>query len=180
MQGKDFPKSMFVFRKYSAIYKDLFVIEKKRIVAKLGRNILVEHIGSTAIDNLGGKNILDIIMGFKTAKPDNFKSIIEGLGYIFVERSVRSHLRLFFYRYIVYKGHRIRIHLHATKYGNKYWRERLAFRDYLRRHKDKAIEYAEVKKRAAKLAKGNKKVYQREKDLFTNAITRAAIIESKD
>lgn len=44
---------------YNNDYPKLFEIEKSRII-KVLNNVRVEHFGSTAVPNLGGKGYLDI------------------------------------------------------------------------------------------------------------------------
>ena len=55
--------SKYVFKKYSSIFPDLFNKEKDRIELHLKTDLAIEHIGSTAVCNLGGKGIIDIAIG---------------------------------------------------------------------------------------------------------------------
>lgn len=56
----------YVFRPYDPIFPKLFIKEKNRLKKFLGRTVLIEHVGSTAIPGLGGKGIIDIAI----AAPD--------------------------------------------------------------------------------------------------------------
>ncbi len=73
---------VYVFRKYSTVYRDFFRLEKRRLAA-LGTGLSVEHIGSTAVSGLGGKNILDIAIGCREGLSKT-KKALEGLGYEFM------------------------------------------------------------------------------------------------
>ena len=52
----------YVFRDHSPKYKSFFEFERKKI-AKILLKAKVEHVGSTAISGLGGKGIIDIMIG---------------------------------------------------------------------------------------------------------------------
>lgn len=88
-------KDKYVFKNYSAIYSHAFSREKPKLYAGLGReNVVIEHVGSTAVPGLGGKNILDIIVGLKKGKREAVKRKICELGYDFVS-TAGSRNRLF-------------------------------------------------------------------------------------
>ena len=53
----------YAFRPYDPLYKDFFKEEKRRIVRLLGSGVAVEHVGSTTISTLGGKGVVDIVIG---------------------------------------------------------------------------------------------------------------------
>ena len=77
IRGKD----KYVFKSYSAIYARAFKIEKPKLYAGLGsENVAIEHMGSTAVPGLGGKNILDIIVGLRKGKRQRAKMKIRELG----------------------------------------------------------------------------------------------------
>lgn len=162
---RNFPKKMFKFEKYDDSCRLLFQKERRRLSLNLGKDFVIEHIGSSAVPGLGGKNILDIIVGFRRASPRKLKTCLEALGYTFVD-DPRSGRLMFFYKYRRYGRKVMRIHMHVTRYGSEYWRERIALRDYLRNHRDKALEYQRIKEKAAKAAKGSKSTYKRIKGRF--------------
>ncbi|ASI14187.1 GrpB family nucleotidyltransferase [Candidatus Mancarchaeum acidiphilum] len=173
-------KQKYVFKRYSPIYNSFFAVEQKRIYENIGRRtISIEHIGSTAVPDLGGKNILDIIIGIKVCRLKDFKELIKDLGYDFIEDSGTKR-RLFFVRDTVYKGKNIRTHLHLVKFDKSDWKQKIAFRDYLIKHKNARIEYANVKKKAVKAANGNKEIYMKEKESFIKGITKKALKPSAE
>ncbi len=151
----------------------LFIREKKRLAQHLHRILYIEHVGSTAVPGLGGKNILDIMFG---DLPYHFKKRIKQLskmGYVFHPEN-GSKDRFFFVRDTKYNGKNIRIHLHLTNLKSKEWSETVAFRDYLRANRTAMVKYAAIKKKAAQIAKGDKKLYMKEKEVFIrNAIRKA-------
>src|SRR3989344_5634917 len=75
----------YVFRKYTQKYLEFFSLEKKRIVNALGFTVKIEHVGSTVIAGLGGKGIVDIVVGVSKAKLQEAKKKLEKAGYEFRE-----------------------------------------------------------------------------------------------
>lgn len=55
---------------YSDILKQRFVNEKNRIKSLIPNNITIEHVGSSAV-GIGGKNIVDILIGVSDKKKGN-------------------------------------------------------------------------------------------------------------
>lgn len=171
-------KDKYVFKRYSAAYKRAFEKESSRLYAELGHENEIEHIGSTAVPGLGGKNILDVIVGLKKGKCREAKRMLQNIGYDFVSNA-GSARRLFFVKDEIFDGRSIRVHLHLIKFNGSEWKQKIAFRNYLRNHKETALEYASVKKKAVKEAKGSKKKYMKAKESFINQITREALREQR-
>jgi GrpB-like predicted nucleotidyltransferase (UPF0157 family) len=65
---------------YNSFYSELFTREKIKLASSLGDTVHIEHIGSTAVANLGGKGIIDIMIGIP--KGINFDEIIRKLDKI--------------------------------------------------------------------------------------------------
>ena len=81
-------KKKYVFKKYSSIYGSVFKIERRRLyIGMHGLSVRIEHVGSTAVRGLGGKNILDILVGIRSGKRESIKRKIIELGYDFIETS---------------------------------------------------------------------------------------------
>ena len=176
-------KKKYVFIKSSFIYPEAFKAEKTRLSKSInGVSFAIEHFGSTAVPNLGGKNILDILIGLKNGLKNRnrqeMKSRLEGLGYDFIP-DAGSPRRFFFIRDIHFKGKPIRIHLHLVKFSGTEWNQKIAFRDYLRKHKELVSEYEKVKKDAVKMANGDKTIYLKVKSGFINRVTRDALKSRK-
>lgn len=168
-------KKKYVFKKYSNVYGLAFKIERRRLLAGMrGLDVRIEHVGSTAVRGLGGKNILDILVGIRNGRRERIKGKITELGYDFIETSGNAR-RLFFVRDVKHSGKDIRMHLHLVKFNGYEWRQKILFRNYLRRHRNAMLEYADVKKRAAILAKGNKEAYMKLKEGFINGIMKQAM-----
>jgi GrpB-like predicted nucleotidyltransferase (UPF0157 family) len=125
-------------------WSEVFTREAACISELLGSNIIeLHHIGSTAIPGILAKPIIDILgvvasleeVDCETAK---FERIgYEAMGTFGIDG------RRYFRRFDA-SGARTH-HLHVFKTGSENIERHLAFRDYLRRHSERAAEYSELK-----------------------------------
>jgi GrpB-like predicted nucleotidyltransferase (UPF0157 family) len=168
----------YSFKRYSPVYAMLFVRERKKLARCLGKTTHIEHIGSTAVPGLGGKNVLDIMVGRPHTHFQKQRDRLKGLGYVFHSED-GSKNRSFFVRDTSYNGRRIRIHLHLTNLKSKDWTEALAFRNYLRANRKSLLAYAAVKRRAARIANGVKERYIKEKSAFIETATHRALADKR-
>ena len=90
-------KEKYAYHDYSKNYKLLFKEEKKNLKTFL-KGVKIEHVGSTAIPGMGGKKVIDIIVGVKK-KFGNEKELLKMNGYEF-EESGGTAQRLFFKKII--------------------------------------------------------------------------------
>lgn len=143
------------FIAYDKDYPVLFDVEKQRLQTTLG-NVMVEHFGSTAVPDLGGKGYIDIYMAVSKQEMEKFSSRVQRLGYEHRPDGDIPGERLFHKRKIVTNsGKAITYNLHITYLGSENFKMCMALRDYLRQHPKEAQNYAEVKKKAT--LKANKK-----------------------
>jgi len=139
----------YVFKPYNKKFPSLFEKEKERILHGIGKNVIVEHVGSTAVPGLGGKGIIDIAIGAPIEEFDETTKNLQDLGYEF-----RPHFstpdRLYFITYLADgdEGTR-RYHIHLMSPECREWKEMLYFRDYLKAHPEEAKLYADLKKNAS-------------------------------
>lgn len=122
----------------------------------------IDHIGSTAIPNLGAKPIIDIqisVMDFEP--PDSYRAPLEGLGYVF--RADNPELTKRYFREPVGAE---RTHIHVRRSGS--WAEQFAllFRDYLRVHVEECQKYEEVKRSLALRHRDDRSAYTDAKQPF--------------
>src|SRR5581483_12322581 len=96
----------------------------------------VEHVGSTAVPGLPAKPIIDMIAGVRSLEEARAAfPTLESLGYAWRPHRPEAHL-------FVREGYGV----HLTEPGSDLWRERLAFRDALRRSARLRDEYAAWKR----------------------------------
>jgi GrpB-like predicted nucleotidyltransferase (UPF0157 family) len=103
----------------------------------------IHHVGSTAVPGLPAKPVIDMMAGVRDL--DGARSAVEPLrahGYAHAEHRPDA---LWFFKPggggFAARTH----HLHLTVPGSDLWRERLAFRDALRRDPALRAEYAALK-----------------------------------
>lgn len=128
----------------------LYEMEKDLILSVAeGMIVRVEHIGSTAVPNLGGKPIIDIMAGVSSlSNADKCIEPLEGIGYdYFPEYEETMPERRYFQKGMFPKEQHY--HLHMVELDSDFWRRHLLFRDYLRTHPGIAEQYYELKKKLA-------------------------------
>lgn len=139
----------YVFKPYSKSFPKLFDKEKARILSHVNIPLLLEHVGSTAVPDLGGKGIIDIAIAVNKQEMDSVSKQLQALGYEF-RPNWSTPDRLYFITYLPdsEEGNR-RYHIHLTYPENSEWKEFIGFRDYLRSHPKELQEYAKMKQQAA-------------------------------
>lgn len=149
---------------YDALYARVFEIERQRLKT-IFDNVAIEHVGSTAVPGLGGKPVVDLVLGMDDSALDTYQDAIESIGYAFRAQASTAD-RLFFRKDDVYEGRVLRIHLHVVEKGKQDWKEMTEVRDYLRAHPEGAEQYRNIKKEAVLYAKGDGKRYREYKADF--------------
>lgn len=149
-------------------------MEKKRLEKVLSRSAEIEHIGSTAIAGLGGKGILDIIVGISKSKMAEVRKKLEEADYEFREKASYPE-RFFFRRDYSYKNGKRRVHIHLVEFRGTDWKEMISFRNYLLKHHKAVDRYVEIKKEAVRKAQGEGEVYRKHKEKFIKDITKKAL-----
>jgi GrpB-like predicted nucleotidyltransferase (UPF0157 family) len=139
----------YVFKPYSKKFPELFAKEKLRLSSLIKTASLIEHVGSTAVPNLGGKGIIDIAIGAAQQDIQTISEHLQALGYEF--RPAHSTPDRLFFRIDLPdqdEGTR-RHHVHLMPTHSQELKEMVLFRDHLRNHPDEAEKYASLKKTAA-------------------------------
>lgn len=166
----------YVYRAYHSSYPRLFAQEKARLIKLLPGNSKIEHVGSTAIQGLGGKGIIDIALRIPLRKLNLSLKRLEGAGYEYNPEHQRDERRVFLQRKIISHKKERRVHLHIVLGGN-FWNSFISFRDYLRKHPGVKNEYARIKKEASRHAQGDAIVYRTHKAAFLAEIAEKALKE---
>jgi GrpB-like predicted nucleotidyltransferase (UPF0157 family) len=130
----------------------------------------IEHVGSTAIPGLPAKPVIDIMAGvadLRAARPAI--AALRQLQYVHFP----YHPDVMHWFCKPSDAHRTH-HLHLVPYQSPLWIERLAFRDYLREHRDVAKDYARLKKQLAKQHRDDREAYTDGKDQFVQHVLELA------
>lgn len=102
--------------------------------------IRIDHIGSTAIEGLDAKPIIDIQISVESHEPMSYKPLMESIGYLY-RNDNSDKTKRYFREFAEMK----RTHIHIRERGS--WSEQftLLFRDFLREHEEYCRLYAEEK-----------------------------------
>jgi GrpB-like predicted nucleotidyltransferase (UPF0157 family) len=117
---------------YDPRWPILFAAEQSRLESLLEPWLVtpVEHIGSTSVPGLAAKPLIDMIAGI--ADLQAARATIDPLADLGYEHGDHRPEALWFYRLAPGRPEEHTHHLHLTERGSALWRERLAFRDWLR------------------------------------------------
>lgn len=160
---------------YDSFWPLLFQKEADAISRILGDNlVLIHHIGSTSVPFLAAKPIIDIMPVVKDLSDvDAVSEEFVKLGYEYLgEFGIKG-------RRYLRKGGQERthqIHIFQMEDDTNILRH-LAFRDYLRSHRDVAMEYAALKKDLAARFPYDIDGYCDGKDAFVKKIENLALAE---
>ena len=149
-------------------WRTAFEEESARIQSALCDVVLgIEHYGSTAVEGLRAKPIIDILVGVAPLEEwARCRGPLEQLGYDYAENAgVPGH-------FIFGRGRdrSERTHLvHVVELDGDSWRSSLAFRDALRSDRALRAEYLRMKEHAAALAPLGRAQYNELKDSFFRA-----------
>jgi len=155
---------------YSREWPEWFEAERTvlEVVFSSGQ-VQIEHIGSTAVPELGAKPIIDILLGARSL------SLIDGkipallaLGYQYMpEHEVVFPNRRFFAKPKIRPR---RYHLHAVELHSNFWKEHIAFRDALRSDPKLARDYEKLKRELALRCGYDRQAYTDGKDPFVHPV----------
>lgn len=155
---------VYKFRKYEEVFPRLYNNEKKRLIKVLPKSSLIEHTGSTAVPELHGKGIIDIMISCPKNSMDKVKENLEKKGYCEGNSSDKD--RVFLKRDARINGKTRRFHAHIVPLNHRLWKDALNFRDYLIEHPKVSKEYSELKKKAVIACNNRGEVYRRMKNKF--------------
>lgn len=148
-----------ILSEHKEYWSDWYAEEEKRIKELLRiDDAIIGHIGSTAIDSIWAKPIIDILIEIpKTISAEDVKNILTDNGYICMSESER---RISFNKGYTNRGFEEKVfHVHLRYAGDN---DELYFRDYLNDNPDVAREYE-----ALKLSLW--KEFDHDRDAYTNA-----------
>jgi GrpB-like predicted nucleotidyltransferase (UPF0157 family) len=120
----------------------------------------IDHIGSTSVEGLAAKPIIDVQISVRRLEPViPFLAPMEGLGYIRRRNNPEKTKR-----YFREAPGRRRTHIHIRKAGS--WHEQFAllFRDYIRVHPEDQGRYEAVKRELAVIYRLERRGYTAAKD----------------
>ena len=153
-------------------WKESFEIEKENL-EKIFKGIAlkIEHVGSTSIEGISAKPIIDIAVAVK--KLNDFEKVRDEFynikDYSIKEDSPSDEI-------LVRKGNpeEITHFIHIMEYNSERYKNQILFRDYLRTHEAERVEYEELKIKLAKKYKNDRKKYTANKNDFIQKVLKRA------
>ena len=153
-------------------WKGSFEIEKENL-EKIFKGIAlkIEHVGSTSIEGISAKPIIDIAVAVK--KLNDFEKVRDEFynikDYSIKEDSPSDEI-------LVRKGNpeEITHFIHIMEYNSERYKNQILFRDYLRTHEAEMVEYEELKIKLAKKYKNDRKKYTANKNDFIQKVLKKA------
>ena len=164
---------------YDPNWKNLYIDEEAKIKNIINDILIsIHHIGSTSIENLKAKPIIDIlVVVVDINKVDRYNDDFADIGYKAMGENGIAKRRFFMKDYIDDNGIQKRFsHIHIFDINNKFDIERhLAFRDFLRANKNIAEEYVKIKLEALKNCNNDIELYCNYKDKFIKDTEQTAL-----
>lgn len=132
----------------------------------------VHHIGSTSVEGLHAKPIIDIMPVVKDINQvDQYNKSMKEIGY-----EPKGEYGISGRRFFQKGGDERSHHVHIFEYGSFDIERHLAFRDYLREHSDKAAQYGELKSQLSRQYSHDMDAYINGKNQLVKDIERKAIM----
>jgi GrpB-like predicted nucleotidyltransferase (UPF0157 family) len=157
---------------YNPQWPALFEMERRRLLSLFPQIVAFEHIGSTAVEGMSAKPIIDMMAG--VASMEAAMLLAEPMcqsGYTTsVEFNASLTDRQWFMRWA--NGHRTH-HLHVVVHDGAVWQGRLKFRDALRGNAELAAQYLQLKQRMATEHARDREAYTRAKTAFVQSVVAA-------
>ncbi|MGG0723658.1 GrpB family protein [Bacillus mycoides] len=135
-----------IIKPYQHYWHKEFLNEKNKIVPLLNEEIIaIEHIGSTAVEGLGAKPLIDMMIGVTNLQiTENWTENLAEIGYEYVPKKAPNWR---FFRKGKWRAGTH--HLHVYIYNSEEWRNNLLFRDFLKNHEWAREEYRKLKEMLA-------------------------------
>lgn len=136
---------------YDPAWKEMYLQEALAIKQRCGDKILIiEHAGSTSVEGLAAKPVIDIYIGTKSLNDaDSLITPLTDMGY---EYCKDFEAELPFRRYFrKFTDGKKSFHIHATNAGHYFRNIDLIFRDYITVNKTAAKQYEDLKLKLAEV-----------------------------
>lgn len=132
---------------------------EEKLREKMGNDFPLEHIGSTAVEGLSAKDIMDVQLALKDfSELESLKGSLLSLQFEYLSHIKRDHVpfkefdeseKSWEKRFFRGKLEGKKVNLHIRLLGSSNWRFALLFRDFLRASKEAKTAYSQLKKRLA-------------------------------
>ena len=184
-----------IIEPYNRSWPDHFLAEKEAINKALQQmDVAIEHIGSTAIEGLAAKPVIDILVGVRSDE-DLDKTIVPMIaaGYTYVKKheplwptrrffvrlkNMETPLPMIDIHDTVVIGEDVisTAHIHIIVKDSHDWVRHLALRDYLRQQVSHREAYGQLKLQLAKQEFNDTLEYNQAKDALVKQLEKEALV----
>lgn len=146
-------------------------LRKLRNVIK--KDVPIDHVGSTAIPNMYGKNIIDILIGAKNEQElEELATKLKNLGY-YPGRNNKDMI----YRFFASTNEETKsgdVHLHLVIINTERYQDFLTLKRYLLKNKEERKKYSNLKKEILKNGYSRRTDYKNIKSKYVNELLERA------
>lgn len=185
-----------VLEKHNPEWENQFRNIKVELIKKIGFiQPHIEHIGSTSINGLSAKPIIDILIGLESSDLLNevinplleqdyvyypiYNEIMPYRRFFVKHKNKTEHLSIINNEKDIPKSteeHNLRLaHIHILTYNSEHWIRHIAFRNYLREHLSVQKEYQKLKEKLSTKDWLDGNDYNKAKDDFIKTEEKRAI-----
>lgn len=170
-------KKEITIEDYNPNWSKQFDEEKEKLKEILtDKYISIEHIGSTSVEGLCAKPILDIAIGVNDLEiVSEFIEPLKQIGYEFVYHKEFPQRRFFRKGQWGSGTH----HIHFYQYHGEHWNNQILFRNYLRVNPDVLKEYQKLKINLAEKFRFDRASYTTNKASFIQNVLQKAKEENE-
>lgn len=141
-----------------------FAVVQQQLLALLGDDVVIEHVGSTAVPGLVGKNIIDVLIGVRASSDVVMVGQrLAQAGWFVGQKCDAEYCFLASRQEETVAGD---VHLHLVLVGSQRYRQFVEIRDFLRHNPDWRRRYKQVKCQLARELRADRATYKQLKSQF--------------
>lgn len=139
----------------------------------IDKSISIDHVGSTVIPNMYGKNIIDILIGTKDNNEfEKIKVVLEKMNYVGSNKSQDSIYQ--FFASTEKETGSGDVHIHLVIKDTERYSEFLILKKYLLNNREEAKKYSDFKRKIINSEINNRKEYKKIKSEYVSALLERA------
>jgi GrpB-like predicted nucleotidyltransferase (UPF0157 family) len=174
-------KYSYQSRKYAVVsYNPDWVKQFKDLklkIEKIFKDVEIEHVGSTSIPGMAGKECIDILVVVNDLKVVEEHILdMENFGFEYAGEFVMSNSRLF----RVTKDNEMLANIHFFPLGHPHNKEMISLRNYLRSHPEEVKAYSQLKEDLFLKYKNEYASYRKYKDEYMYALKERVLKSSSN
>jgi GrpB-like predicted nucleotidyltransferase (UPF0157 family) len=146
--------------RYNPEWPKQFVEIKKFLGEEIAKScIRIEHVGSTSIPGMTAKPIIDLVLVIEKEKFAEIKALLEERGYLYEGDKGIKEREAFKLKDSITRGDLATHHLYVCDKNNEALRNHIAFREFLKSHKEYADKLATLKWELAEKYDNDRQLY---------------------